>query len=124
MKKIEIYKFNEFFNQDAINKTNKQIELLKKDKNKYMLTVIILAILISLNPSLCHADKFTEAGNVILGKIQLYMAIVATIMCSVEIATELAKGGRGYFQILFKYGTGYVALILAPIVFEIIRDLF
>lgn len=122
MKKIETYTFNEFFTQDEINKVNKQIEILKKDKNKYMMVVLILALI--LNPSIIYADKVTAIGDTILNKIQLYMAIVATIMCSVELASELAKGGRGYFQIIFKYATGYLALILAPIIFEIIRDLF
>lgn len=122
MKKIEVYTFNEFLSKDKINKVNKQIEILKKDKDKYLLVVVILAV--ALNPSIIYADKFTDAGNIILNKIQLYMAIVATIMCSIELASELAKGGRGYFQIIFKYGTGYLALILAPIIFEIIRDLF
>lgn len=122
MKKIETYTFNEFFTQDKINKVNKQIEILKKDKNKYLLVVFILAV--ALNPSIIYADKVTAIGDTILNKIQLYMAIVATIMCSIELASELAKGGRGYFQIIFKYATGYLALILAPIIFEIIKDLF
>lgn len=122
MKKIETYTFNEFFTQDKINKVNKQIEILKKDKNKYLLVVFILAV--ALNPSIIYADKVTAIGDTILNKIQMYMAIVATIMCSIELASELAKGGRGYFQIIFKYATGYLALILAPIIFEIIKDLF
>lgn len=122
MKKIETYTFNEFFTQDEINKVNKQIEILKKDKNKYLLVVFILAV--ALNPSIIYADKVIAIGDTILNKIQMYMAIVATIMCSIELASELAKGGRGYFQIIFKYATGYLALILAPIIFEIIRDLF
>ena len=122
MKKIETYTFNEFFTQDKINKVNKQIEILKKDKNKYLLVVFILAV--ALNPSIIYADKVTAIGDTILNKIQMYMAIVATIMCSIELASELAKGGRGYFQIIFKYATGYLALILAPIIFQIIKDLF
>lgn len=122
MKKIEVYTFNEFLSKDKINKVNRQIEILKKDKDKYLLVVFILALI--LNPSVIYADKVTVIGDTILNKIQTYMAIVATIMCSIELASELAKGGRGYFQIIFKYGTGYLALILAPIIFEIIRDLF
>ena len=122
MKKIDTYTFNEFFTQDKINKIDKQIEILKRDKNKYMMVVLILALI--LNPSIIYADKVTAIGDTILNKIQMYMAIVATIMCSIELASELAKGGRGYFQIIFKYATGYLALILAPIIFEIIRDLF
>ena len=122
MKKIEVYTFNEFLSKDKINKVNKQIEILKKDKDKYLLVVFILAI--ALNPSIIYADRVTEVGNIILNKIQMYMAIVSTIMCTIELASELAKGGRGYFQIIFKYATGYLALILAPIIFEIIRDLF
>lgn len=122
MKKIEVYTFNEFLSKDKINKVNKQIEILKKDNDKYLLLVFILAVV--LNPSIIYADRVTEVGNVILNKIQMYMAIVATIMCTIELASELAKGGRGYFQIIFKYATGYLALILAPIIFEIIRDLF
>ena len=122
MKKIEVYTFNEFLSKDKINKVNKQVEILKKDKDKYLLVVFILAI--ALNPSIIYADRVTEVGNIILNKIQMYMAIVSTIMCTIELASELAKGGRGYFQIIFKYATGYLALILAPIIFEIIRDLF
>lgn len=122
MKKIDTYTFNEFLTQDKVNKINKQIEILKRDKNKYMMVVLILALI--LNPSIIYADKVTTIGDTILNKIQMYMAIVATIMCSIELASELAKGGRGYFQIIFKYATGYLALILAPIIFEIIRDLF
>lgn len=122
MKKIDTYTFNEFLTQDKVNKINKQIEILKRDKNKYMMVVLILALI--LNPSIIYADKVTAIGDTILNKIQMYMAIVATIMCSIELASELAKGGRGYFQIIFKYATGYLALILAPIIFEIIRDLF
>lgn len=122
MKKIDTYTFNEFLTQDKINKIDKQIEILKRDKNKYMMVVLILALI--LNPSIIYADKVTAIGDTILNKIQMYMAIVATIMCSIELASELAKGGRGYFQIIFKYATGYLALILAPIIFEIIRDLF
>lgn len=122
MKKIDTYTFNEFLTQDKANKIDKQIEILKRDKNKYMMVVLILALI--LNPSIIYADKVTAIGDTILNKIQMYMAIVATIMCSIELASELAKGGRGYFQIIFKYATGYLALILAPIIFEIIRDLF
>lgn len=122
MKKVEVYTINEFLSKDIINKVNKQIEILKKDKDKYLLVVFILAM--ALNPTIIYADRATQIGNTILDKIQLYMAIIATIMCSVELSSELAKGGRGYFQIIFKYGTGYLALILAPIIFEIIRDLF
>lgn len=122
MKKIDTYTFNEFLTQDKINKIDKQIEILKRNKNKYMIVVLILALI--LNPSTIYADKVTAIGDTILNKIQMYMAIVATIMCSIELASELAKGGRGYFQIIFKYATGYLALILAPIIFEIIRDLF
>ncbi|MCC3866269.1 hypothetical protein K0040_18640 [Terrisporobacter petrolearius] len=122
MKKIDTYTFNEFLTQDKVNKIDKQIEILKRDKNKYMMVVLILALI--LNPSIIYADKVTAIGDTILNKIQMYMAIVATIMCSIELASELAKGGRGYFQIIFKYATGYLALILAPIIFEIIRDLF
>lgn len=122
MKKIDTYTFNEFLTQDKINKIDKQIEILKRDKNKYMMVVLILALI--LNPSIIYADKVTAIGDTVLNKIQMYMAIVATIMCSIELASELAKGGRGYFQIIFKYATGYLALILAPIIFEIIRDLF
>lgn len=122
MRKMQTYTFNEFFTQDKVNKINRQIEILKKDKDKYLLVVFILALV--LNPSIIYADKVTEVGNVMLNKIQVYMAVVTTIMCTIELASELAKGGRGYFQIIFKYATGYLALILAPIIFEVIRDLF
>lgn len=122
MKKVETYKFNEFYNQNEVKKINRQIEMLKRDKNKYLAVVFILALI--LDPSLVYADKIASYGGSILMKIQIYMGIVASIMCSIELATELVKGGRGYFQILFKYGSGYVALILCPTIFEIIKSLF
>jgi len=122
MKKIETYKFNEFYNQNEVKKINRQIEMLKRDKNKYLAVVFTLALI--LDPSLVYADKIASYGGSILMKIQIYMGIVASIMCSIELATELVKGGRGYFQILFKYGSGYVALILCPTIFEIIKSLF
>lgn len=122
MKKIETYKFNEFYNQNEVKKNNRQIEMLKRDKNKYLAVVFTLALI--LDPSLVYADKIASYGGSILMKIQIYMGIVASIMCSIELATELVKGGRGYFQILFKYGSGYVALILCPTIFEIIKSLF
>lgn len=122
MKRIETYKFNEFYNQNEVKKINRQIEMLKRDKNKYLAVVFTLALI--LDPSLVYADKIASYGGSILMKIQIYMGIVASIMCSIELATELVKGGRGYFQILFKYGSGYVALILCPTIFEIIKSLF
>lgn len=123
MKKIEVYKFDEFFMQDEINKVNRYIEILKRDKDKYLLVVFILSLI--LNPSsLAYADSISAYGQGILTKVQIYMGTIASIMCSIELATELVKGGRNHFQILFKYGAGYVALILCPKVFEVIRNLF
>lgn len=114
--------FNQMQIEDNISKLDKAIAILERDKDKYFLVVFLLALI--LNPSLCYADKIAVYGANLLSKIQIYMGVVASIMCSIEIATELIKGGRNYFQILFKYGTGYVALIVCPMIFNVIKELF
>ena len=90
-----------------------------------MQVVVILAYLMLINPELSYAqDKIVEMGYSIVRKIQLYAGIVAMVMAVIELAGELIKGGRNHFQIVFKYGVGYVALLLVPTVFEMIRNLF
>lgn len=117
--------FNIKFQENIFKKLNRRIEILKQDKEQYLLAVVLLALLMTLNPSLCFAEGFDfSTGQEILNKAQIYIGIAGSIMCTIELATELIKGGRGYFQILYKYGTGYAAVLLAPTIFEMIRNLF
>lgn len=120
----EILKAKFKFDKDIIS-VDKSIGHLKRNKKKYMQVVVILAYLMLINPELSYAqDKIVEMGYSIVRKIQLYAGIVAMVMAVIELAGELIKGGRNHFQIVFKYGVGYVALLLVPTVFEMIRNLF
>lgn len=123
--KVEVYKFGEFRTEKEISYINKAIGHLKRNKKKYMQAVVILAYIMFFNPDISFAaDKVVEMGDKIIRKIQLYAGIIATVMAAIELAGELIKGGRNHFQIIFKYGVGYIALLLVPTVFETIRNLF
>lgn len=112
-------------NMNEIFKLDRAIGNLKRNKKKYLQVVVMLAYLFLFNPDLSFAiDKIEIMGYEIIKKIQLYAGIVACVMAAIEIAGELIKGGRNHFQIIFKYGVGYIALLLVPTIFETIRNLF
>lgn len=120
----EILKSKFKFDKDIMI-IDRSIGHLKRNKRKYIQVVVILAYIIFFNPELSYAeDKIVKMGYSIVSKIQLYAGIVAMVMAVIELAGELIKGGRNHFQIVFKYGVGYIALLLVPTVFEMIRNLF
>lgn len=114
-----------FSTYEDIKKLDKIIGHLKRNRKKYTEVVVILAYIFFFNPNLSFAtDKVLEMGYGMIKKIQLYAGIIAMVMAVIEIAGELIKGGRNHFQIIFKYGAGYIALLLVPTIFETIRNLF
>lgn len=116
---------NERMTMNEIFKLDKAIGHLKRNKKKYLQLVVVLAYLFFFCPDLVLAlDKIETMGYEIIKKIQLYAGIVACVMAVIELAGELIKGGRNNFQIIFKYGVGYIALLLVPTIFETIRSLF
>lgn len=114
-----------YYNNNEIVELDIAIGNLKRNKKKYMQVVVALAYIMLFNPDVIFAsDKIITMGNSIVTKIQLYAGIIAMVMAVIELAGELIKGGRNHFQIIFKYGVGYVALLLVPTIFEMIRNLF
>lgn len=121
----ECLKLKKSYNNKEIMELDIAICNLKRNKKKYMQVVVALAYIMFLNPEAVFAsDKIVTMGNSIVTKIQLYAGIIAMVMAVIELAGELIKGGRNHFQIIFKYGVGYVALLLVPTIFEMIRNLF
>lgn len=122
---VKVYKFEEFRSSQEVVQLDKVLYHLKRNKKRYMQVVIMLAYIMFFNPEISLAgDKIVEMGYSVVRKIQLYAGIVAMVMAVIELAGELIKGGRNHFQIIFKYGVGYLALLLVPTVFEMIRNLF
>ena len=120
-----VYTFEEFFNREDIKRLDRAIGHLKSNRKQYMKVVVYLAFILFLNPSLSFAtDKIVQTGYSIVNKITLYAGIISMVMAVIELSGELIKGGRNHFQIIFKYGVGYVSLLLVPTVFEMIRNIF
>ena len=130
---LEVAKRGFNFAKDSIEVYDLKQKLMEKVKNRryniekvyndiYKLFILRKSYL--QEPVTEIQDKIVEMGYSIVRKIQLYAGIVAMVMAVIELAGELIKGGRNHFQIVFKYGVGYVALLLVPTVFEMIRNLF
>lgn len=124
-KKCKVYTFKEFFDEEKLYKFDKYIGDFVSNKDNQKKLVFSLVIILSTNPYVVFADdKVVPIGYEIIRKIQLYAGIMAMIMAVIELSGELIKGGRNHFQIIFKYGVGYISLLMVPTVFETIRNLF
>ena len=128
--KFSSEEFNKMQYQDYINKLDKMIGIIKRDKTKYMILICILAI--ALNEiSTCFAETYSfEAGlnNSCNQIIDLLLVIAQYVFLGLglkNLITVAISGGsfRDMVSESSQFLLGYVFIKIYPTIFEIFSQI-
>ena len=128
--KFSSEEFNKMQYQDYINKLDKIICIIKRDKTKYMLLVCILAIALNEIES-CFAETYSfEVGlsNSCNQIVQLLLVIAQYVFLGLglkNLITVAISGGsfRDIVSESSQYLLGYVFIKIYPTIFEIFSQI-
>lgn len=128
--KFNSEEFNKMQYQDDINKLDKMIGIIKRDKTKYMLLVCILAIALNEIES-CFAETYSfEAGlsNSCNQIVQLLLVIAQYVFLGLglkNLITVAISGGsfRDMVSESSQYLLGYVFIKIYPTIFDIFSQI-
>lgn len=128
--KVESYKISEFLNKEDISYLDRAIKHIKRNKNKYMLLVTIVALTIDLTAVSSFAlapgtEAINVAGEKILGLIRDIGYWVAIILCSKDVLKHLMRGHmESIGSIIAIYGLSFGVLYFLPWLFDLIKSIF
>ena len=128
--KFSSEEFNRMKYQDDINKLDKMIGIIKRDKTKYMLLVCILAIALNEIES-CFAETYSfEVGlsNSCNQIVQLLLVIAQYVFLGLglkNLITVAISGGsfRDMVSESSQYLLGYVFIKIYPTIFDIFSQI-
>lgn len=128
--KFSSEEFNNMQYQDDINKLDKMIGIIKRDKTKYMLLVCILAIALNEIES-CFAETYSfEVGlsNSCNQIVQLLLVIAQYVFLGLglkNLITVAISGGsfRDMVSESSQYLLGYVFIKIYPTIFDIFSQI-
>ena len=128
--KFSSEEFNNMKYQDDINKLDKMIGIIKRDKTKYMLLVCILAIALNEIES-CFAETYSfEVGlsNSCNQIVQLLLVIAQYVFLGLglkNLITVAISGGsfRDMVSESSQYLLGYVFIKIYPTIFDIFSQI-
>ena len=123
--------FNMIKNQDDINKLDKLIGLIKRDKKKYLLLVIILAVVLKECGICFGAETYDfEAGlnnscNEIINLLLVIAQYVFLFLGLKNLITVAISGGsfRDMVSESSQFLLGYVFIKIYPTIFEIFSQI-
>ena len=128
--KVEVYKFNEFSTRKEISKLDKAIDHVKRNKKKYMLLVIVIALTIDLTtvssfalaPGVAAIDA---AGQKILDLSRRVGYWIAIILCSKDVLKHCMRGHvESIGSVIALYGMSFGVLYFLPWLFDLIKSIF
>ena len=128
--KVESYTISEFLNKEDISYLDRAIKHIKRNKNKYMLLVTIVALTIDLTAVSSFAlapgtEAINVAGEKILGLIRAIGYWVAIILCSKDVLKHLMRGHmESIGSIIAIYGLSFGVLYFLPWLFDLIKSIF
>ncbi|MDY3960962.1 hypothetical protein [Romboutsia timonensis] len=128
--KVESYTISEFLNKEDISYLDRAIKHIKRNKNKYMLLVTIVALTIDLTAVSSFAlapgtEAINVAGEKILGLIRDIGYWVAIILCSKDVLKHLMRGHmESIGSIIAIYGLSFGVLYFLPWLFDLIKSIF
>lgn len=128
--KVESYTISEFLNKEDISYLDRTIKHIKRNKNKYMLLVTIVALTIDLTAVSSFAlapgtEAINVAGEKILGLIRDIGYWVAIILCSKDVLKHLMRGHmESIGSIIAIYGLSFGVLYFLPWLFDLIKSIF
>ena len=128
--KFSSEEFNRMQYQDYINKLDKMIGIIKRDKTKYMILVCILAIALNEIES-CFAETYSfEVGlsNSCNQIVQLLLVIAQYVFLGLglkNLITVAISGGsfRDMVSESSQFLLGYVFIKIYPTIFEIFSQI-
>lgn len=128
--KFSSEEFNNMKYQDNINKLDKMIGIIKRDKTKYMLLLCILAIALNEIES-CFAETYSfEVGlsNSCNQIVQLLLVIAQYVFLGLglkNLITVAISGGsfRDMVSESSQYLLGYVFIKIYPTIFDIFSQI-
>ena len=128
--KFSSEEFNNMKYKDDINKLDKMIGIIKRDKTKYMLLVCILAIALNEIES-CFAETYSfEVGlsNSCNQIVQLLLVIAQYVFLGLglkNLITVAISGGsfRDMVSESSQYLLGYVFIKIYPTIFDIFSQI-
>ena len=108
--KVETMSISEFINREEVNKLDKMIAHLKKNKEKYILVVIIIALTVDLS---C-INVFANSGTAMFNKFYDVAKTIVKIISLVGFVTESGKAVlTGTVDSIGKIAMKYIAFILS-----------
>lgn len=117
-------------NKDYISFIDKALDHIKRNKRKYMLLTLIIALTIdlstintfALSPGLAAIDK---AGNQILELIRRVGYWVCIILCGKDVVKHAMRGHIDSIgTVVAMYGISFGVLYFLPWLFDLIQNIF
>ena len=129
--KFSSEEFNRMQYQDNINKLDKMIGIIKRDKTKYMILICILAIALeSIEPCIASETYSFEVGlsNSCNQIVQLLLVIAQYVFLGLglkNLITVAISGGsfRDMVSESSQFLLGYVFIKIYPTIFEIFSQI-
>ena len=130
IKKYEVYTVQEFLNKEDISYLDKAIDHVKRNKKRYMLLVIVIALTIDLSKFSSFAltpgvQAIDEAGQKILDLIRRVGYWIAIILCSKDVLKHCMRGHvESIGSVIAMYGLSFGVLYFLPWLFDLIKSIF
>lgn len=135
LKKYEVYSVQEFLNKDVIeeiNKIDKMIGHLKRNKNKYRLAVTLIALTVNLSgvnvlalTESAASISVDRAGWQILNLMRSVGYWVCIILCTKDVILKSMKGHMNSVgTVVASYGIAFGTLYFLPWLFDLIQQIF
>ena len=130
IKKYKVYTVQEFLNKEDISYLDKAIDHVERNKKRYMLLVIVIALTIDLTTVSSFAltpgvQAIDEAGQKILDLIRRVGYWIAIILCSKDVLKHCMRGHvESIGSVIALYGMSFGVLYFLPWLFDLIKSIF
>ena len=124
------YRQQKLLEREEMLKLDKMIEQLKRNKKKYLLVVIMIAITFNSTTLIAFAngaslDSINKAGMTILELVREVGYWVCIIMGAKDIITNAMRGHIDRIgTVITMYALAFGALFFLPWIFDIIKSIF
>ena len=128
--KVKSYTVQEFLNREEVSYLDKVIDHIKRNKKRYMLLVIVIALTIDLTTVSSFAltpgvQAIDEAGQKILDLIRRVGYWIAIILCSKDVLKHCMRGHvESIGSVIALYGMSFGVLYFLPWLFDLIKSIF
>ncbi|MGL5381049.1 hypothetical protein [Clostridium sp.] len=131
LQRCEVYTVREFLNKEAIeemNKFDRMLGHLKRNKKKYMALVTIIALTMDLSCINSFANGYEaidRAGMEILTLVRKVGYWLCIILCAKDVIKKSMKGHMDSLgTIVTMYGITFGTLYFLPWLFDLIQQIF